>query len=138
MKHQYFCDIKDLWCYLVIKVLRLVFIGLPSAPRELSIKTTGTSITIRWRMPTKAGDYPIIRYRIEWGDPANVRTDYTRTDYTTIRNSERYEHTIKNLKQDTTFKLYISAISSAGKGPAATQTFKTDISQGWLHVVSEY
>ena len=55
-------------------------IGPPSAPRDLSLTTSQTSITVSWTRPADEGGRTDLYYQVEHSDPDNLGS-YTGTLY---------------------------------------------------------
>ena len=111
-----------------MKMSQFSFLELPSAPLNLiRIKSTNTSITIRWSKPEKNGDNYIGHYWIEKDNPTIRRNGFK---HIVAKNLTIYEHTLHNLKPDTKYDVYVSAYTKVGLGPEATKSFGTDPSPG--------
>ena len=59
-------SLYKLCCCILIFIVSL-FVGVPSAPRDLQVKdTTDQSITVTWSPPEDDGGKPVTNYVIEW------------------------------------------------------------------------
>ena len=99
---------------------------VPGAPRGLSATADGeTAITLSWRAPNSNGGAPVTGYRIE---VSNDSTSWTDLVANTGSSATSYEHT--GLSAGTTRYYRVSAINSAGAGPAsAVASATTEVSE---------
>ena len=102
-----------------IAVIRLYFsaprVGKPGAPEGLTAAGNGqTRIDLSWSAPPSDGGAAITGYRIEVSEDRSIWTDLVAN---TGNASTSYSHT--GLTAETTRHYQVSAINSAGTGPAS-------------------
>ena len=102
----------------------IVLLDVPSAPTNLiRIKSTNSSITIRWGVPTEAGYRPIITYFLETESSNSSRNG---TNQTVIGGgSAKYEHTFGDLQAKTNYTVRVSAYNLVGRGAEAMEIYET-------------
>ncbi len=114
-----------------IAVIRLYFsaprVGKPGVPKGLTAAGNGqTRIDLSWSAPPSDGGAAITGYRIEVSEDGSTWTDLVAN---TGNAATSYSHT--GLTAGTTRHYWVSAINSAGTGPASNiATGNTDTSSG--------
>lgn len=104
-----------------------LFLDPPTVPRNLiRLRSTKSSITVKWERPKDTGSVPFISFALEVGiDKDLYSVNYSITG--SRKELKEYEHTFRHLTANIIYTVRVSAYNTFGKGAAVTKKFKTVI-----------
>ncbi len=94
----------------------------PSAPRSVSATGAAGSVSVSWSAPSDDGGAAILGYRVD------LYRGSSRVDRKNVASSAR-SASFAGLAADTAYQARVSAQNSAGRGPEATASARTDAVQ---------